>query len=703
MLHKRVIEVQEAGNSIVGYKTSEEDQKYKKIKQEIESASSEMDDYLRVIDPILNFSTDVELIRSSKSEIVQNALEIVRSILKSQSATIFLFSKNGDLERFGIDAIDKDGQSVNNDWYLDERYTIGETFTGKAADPKGSKYAKIQSTTDLFNADFGERSKSEYLNKFGTLKSSIAVPLNGRNKTYGVLRIINKDNGTEVFTEDDVRYLVFLAVHIANALSNFRRDVQVRVFKHLSRLLIQSAYNSFGRNSSLEEVYQQALDLLVKNPETAFKSGVLRVEGDNNHLEVVATSISDEVTEVRDNASVKIGTGLAGKVAQSGKRLILQKIHQPKQVKKFRNYKWIIDNKFESFGCFPLIAKEQIVGTLSLYTGYNYDFHPESIEFVQSVADLIASFVHGMQQEKIKQILQQEIVSGVISLTEMQPTRDMSFELTQPTQVKRVHQVNNQLKNRGILGAILSTKFNSNIKTFRYLPNLLIRFLVVGLVGSLLDLSGYVAKLDNPTLFFIVFLSALSIFVDEILNLVSMENSKVEETTKSSEVAATTQTQTPNINRKYLNDADSLLDLDLISRQVTNSINQLPDLISSDSKDELIMYLNLSCQSSAIVDQKFSFSIQLLTEQLEGNINAIAVSDLNSTQITCEIEVVLRDHNFKVEGGNTRILQVTPGKDHEEKFVVTPRYLGEQQIRVDFYQYDRCVGTVRQNILVLEN
>ncbi|HCF30290.1 MAG TPA: hypothetical protein DEV81_24525 [Cyanobacteria bacterium UBA11049] len=388
----------QAGNSIIGFKT-EEEKKQAKLEEEKKQAK-------------LSFRTEVSLIKKSKNEIVKNALKIVREKLKSQMAAIFLFSKDGLLERIGIEGIDKDGNFVENDWYKEESYQVGESFTGKAAQIKeGSNYGETQYIRNLDETDLKEESRRKYEEKFGSIKCAIAIPLNGRNKTYGVIQVVNKIDSTKnipfseaLFSEDDVRWLYFLAAYIANALSNFRRDVQSGILKYLSHLLIRSNYNSHGRDrNALDEVCQQTVDLLVKNPETAFKAGILRIKNDNSHLlEVTATSISNGVTENRDNKPIKIGDGLAGRVAESGKPLILQGIRNEPQINSFTNRSWINENRFESFGCFPLLAKEDVLGTLSLYTGYNYDFYPDSIEFVQSVADLLASFVYRLKLEKIE-------------------------------------------------------------------------------------------------------------------------------------------------------------------------------------------------------------------------------------------------------------------------------------------------------------
>lgn len=396
----------ELRDSIVGFEANKSS-KVEKLKKEIEGNKDPLE--IRIV--------NASFIRTSKQEIVQNALKLVCDKLNAQTAAVFLISKNGVLERAGIYGLDKYGKSLSNEWFSEEAYQVGESFTGRAIRPKeGSGYGEIQYTENLNSENLKPKNKKEYLDKLGDLRCAIAIPLNGRNKTYGVLRVVNKiDRITakdEVlspskapFSKDDVRLLLFLATYIANALSNFRRDVQVEILKYLSRLLIQP---SPGTDRSLENTYQRVVDLLVQNPETAFKAGILRIKNDSSGaLEVKAISFSPGVTDNRDNSPRKDhDDGFLWLIAENRKRLILQDIQKEDQISQFKNKNWIKDNYFQSFGCFPLVAKNETLGTLSLYTGYNYEFYPDSIEFLQGVADLIASFVFEAKLEELEHYLQ---------------------------------------------------------------------------------------------------------------------------------------------------------------------------------------------------------------------------------------------------------------------------------------------------------
>lgn len=356
-------------------------------------------------DPLETRNLTAELIKESKKKIVENALIVVCKNLACQSAAIFLFSKSGRLDRFGIRGWDREGTEISDDWFDDEGYEVGVSFTGRAAEPKFQGYGQIQIAEDLGKQDLYPRSRKEYEDKFGKLYSAIAIPLNGRNRTYGVLRIINKIDTTdkkrilkEPFSVDDARKLLSLSNYVATALSNFRRDVQSHILKHLSHLLINNSSNSLD---SLRDVFQSIVDLLVQNPETAFQAAILRTKDRNGAFKHEASSLFDEVSKDRVNYLKVPNEAPIWMVPAKGKRLIIQDLQNSPLLSDFRNEKWARKNHFQSFGCFPLVKKNDVVGTLSIYTGRNYKFYPDAIAFLQSVADLLALFLFKLKQEEL--------------------------------------------------------------------------------------------------------------------------------------------------------------------------------------------------------------------------------------------------------------------------------------------------------------
>jgi hypothetical protein len=435
-------------SEIISYKPSDEIKEYESIGKELSAARSQYarirdilrrDDLQRqeCIQEIQKISDQIERdqgdfilgaidyqkIKESKSDIIDKILKVTCEKLKAQNASIFLISKDGVLERAGIYGHDVNQKEIDNEWLSGESYgVLNSFFTGKAALHKGtSPYGSIQYTEVFKGSDKEENSIFEqYYEKLGDLKNAIAIPLSGRNKTYGVLRIINCTDsrvpGIFPIKSCNFRlYLTTLSTSISSRLSYFRRDVKSSLLEYFSHLLIQSTCDT-------EEIYQKILDLLVQNPETAFKAAILRVKAQNNSLRVKAKSLFEGVDINRDDQDRQENDrSFLSSVVLGKKRLIVQDIQSLintddeaiKENHPFKNDQWIKKNGFQCFACFPLMTKEnEIQGTLSLYTGYNYEFHADSIRFLQGIVDQLSAFLFRLKLEKQKQDLQSTILGN---------------------------------------------------------------------------------------------------------------------------------------------------------------------------------------------------------------------------------------------------------------------------------------------------
>lgn len=121
----------------------------------------------------------------------------------------------------------------------------------------------------------------------------------------------------------------------------------------------------------------------------------------------------------------------------------------------------------------------------------------------------------------------------------------------------------------------------------------------------------------------------------------------------------------------------------------------------AEPRRPLLRYPELECQEQVILHQRFSLFVHLLIQPPEPGAEAIAIEDTGTPELP-EVEVVVRARGFDVEGSDTRTIRVERERDTEERFVLVPRKLGEQEIRVDFYQHGRYLGTARRRVLVVE-
>ncbi|MBE9005291.1 GAF domain-containing protein [Fortiea sp. LEGE XX443] len=397
-------------------------QKFEQIRDNLFRKS--LDECLKYPNKLLK---DLQKVRNSlkrlddKDHVIEKALQLVRERLNSQTAAIFLFSKDGYLHRQKILGVDANSYEIDEKWFEDEAYKPGESFTGKAAIPSEDSFGKPYSANDLSEILLDTKSKEKYSEKLGGIYSAIAVPLDGEHKTFGVLEVINKfdplrkqpitDSG---FSQEEIHWLSTIGLSVASAISNLRKKIQVKLLGDLSDSLVGSCNN----DSDIKEAYRSVVQRLISE-NTAFEVCILRVKNKKGFLEVVDKAGVERIIwnkrldEPRSNED-----GLVGNVMSIKKYVIIQGINN-QNIKEFKNQDWIRLNEFKSFGCFPLIYKAEVVGAISLYTGYEYDFHPGCQEFLQRVASLVAAFIGRVKES--------EAVNHIVQELDNCPTQSMDL------------------------------------------------------------------------------------------------------------------------------------------------------------------------------------------------------------------------------------------------------------------------------------
>ena len=138
-----------------------------------------------------------------------------------------------------------------------------------------------------------------------------------------------------------------------------------------------------------------------------------------------------------------------------------------------------------------------------------------------------------------------------------------------------------------------------------------------------------------------------------------------------------------------------------VNQPQTQSIDNRQAFLEASSL--LLRYPNLECPNQIILNEKFSLFVQLLIKQPKSITQAIYVENSCTPAQLPEIEVVLRTpRGLDIEGNDYQLMQVKLDSDSSVEFNLTACKLGEQEIRVDFYQCDRRIGTERCSVLVMK-
>jgi hypothetical protein len=377
-------------NHLIGFKTKEDLETEDILKEEVDYITDSDKNPKPDGNDVSHFqlgqqdpqnSRNLLISSSSEKEVVKNALNIAYKELHCQTAAIFLISpKDGLLKRVGIQGKDRYGKAVDDSWFEDESYEIGESFTGQAAKPPvSSRYGKTKISLDFSKESLINRDK--YFEKFGKLKGAIAVPLNGRLKTYGVFRVVTDT----AFSYEDILSISLLGGAIADAITNFHADTESRITKFLSSALINSSSNDFDYNK-----FYRTLSLAIGS-NSIFKAAILHTRSDA----LAAMEERHRFPEKNGNDDVVLYENLLNRVYNSRKSQIVKETSMS-SMDEFVNTTWINEHKIKSFASFPLIlpyARKEVIGVLSLFSGQENEFDSSTIIFLKHLALTIAELV----------------------------------------------------------------------------------------------------------------------------------------------------------------------------------------------------------------------------------------------------------------------------------------------------------------------
>ena len=349
---------------------------------------------------------------SNVSLIIEEVSSLIRQRLAPQVMSVFLFSKDGFLERYEICGIDKRGNSIRNSWLEKEKYKPGQSFSGKSA--LGKPYGEPHWSNELDAQSNDFQYGKEYCEKLGFLRCGISVPLNGTRRTFGTIEVINRVGLSThraspdlTYSESDICWLTIVGAHVAAAISRLRKKEEDKIFATISKVLADPALENQPVHSTSRSVYRVVSDKLVDYL-TPYKACIVRLSFDGKNISVTDKSHSDGDEKGwihRVDESRTTGEKIVGKVFQSGKYEIVENIE--KRESEFTNLKWVEDQNLQSFICFPLIILGKVIGTISLFTGYVHEFSESDIEFLENVSFLLAAFWARSRKVKNAELLEE--------------------------------------------------------------------------------------------------------------------------------------------------------------------------------------------------------------------------------------------------------------------------------------------------------
>jgi adenylate cyclase len=206
----------------------------------------------------------------------------------------------------------------------------------------------------------------------------LCTPLLVKNKAIGILEVINKNSN---FIDDDLRILNILANNISIVIENARLfDTSLKKIGELNTI----SKISRDINSILD--LDPLLNAVMENATGVMKAEVSSVllldeEGKELIFRIALGEKGEKVKKIR----LKVGEGIAGWVAKSGKPIIVN------DVKKEPRFNQKVDRKTgfktRSILCVPLYSKEKMIGVIQVINKKDYrPFTKEDEELLHTFA-----------------------------------------------------------------------------------------------------------------------------------------------------------------------------------------------------------------------------------------------------------------------------------------------------------------------------
>ncbi len=253
------------------------------------------------------------------------------------------------------------------------RLRLGEGLTGWAAEA-GQAVAVANAHCDA---------RFKYLPETGeaAFQSLLAVPLVHQDRVIGAMNVQTRTYHT--YTTDQVELLSLIADLAAGALEK--------------AVLYDRMQRQIGELSTLAEVSEtvtsplypdEMLELIVEMAARVMHAKVCSLLLlDEERQELVPRAIRSQNPSYRGQPPIRVGEGIAGRVAESGQPLAVEDVRHDAR---YRYAGIAREEEVSSLLCVPLRLREKVIGVLNCYTGQRHRFSREEISLFSTLANQTA-------------------------------------------------------------------------------------------------------------------------------------------------------------------------------------------------------------------------------------------------------------------------------------------------------------------------
>jgi GAF domain-containing protein len=326
----------------------------------------------------------------------ENLLRLVateaQNRLRAETAAVFLL----DGERL----VRRAEAGIEPDWFPEESYRIGEGLTGKCLIPApGERYGRPVRENDV---DLSHEVIPAHLNRYRQklashqVKHLVAVPLNDRKRSFGVLRVVNRqkeEGGLDAsgFTQEDEDFLAGIAAITAVAIAYAHQVEEVRRRGEELRRLYEAA-QVIASDLERRQMLKRIIDIATKVVASDL-TGVLLVDEDGKPI----TSVESQTMPVPLHQRLR-PRGATWRILTTREWYNVSdtRLHPDE------HNPVIFQEGYLSYAGIPLISQDRVYGVLFVHSRQLRAFD-EHKEILMAFAHQIAVAVHNAQLYEQKQ------------------------------------------------------------------------------------------------------------------------------------------------------------------------------------------------------------------------------------------------------------------------------------------------------------
>ncbi|MFN8492658.1 MAG: GAF domain-containing protein [Caldilineaceae bacterium] len=292
--------------------------------------------------------------------LLQFVVDQVKVKMNVEVASLFLFDRHNEF------LVRKSTAGIEAEWEPDEKYRMGDGLVGNTVAPVGEQ--KYGRPLHFVEADKDPHINLVYLHKYQEklqshlLKHLVTVPLNGKDRSFGVLRVINKleKNGAlsqTGFIQKDVDFLVTIASMIAIAVENTALLQETK--QYLSDIkAVHDSSQTVASSLNREEMLNKVVNIAGRVSSSDHTSIVL-VDDEGRLI----MSVEDHPIQPPPHERAR-PTGMTTQILKTHQAVFVADVTDNPSV----HNPAILDCGFRSYAGIPIVARQKLLGVLFVHS-----------------------------------------------------------------------------------------------------------------------------------------------------------------------------------------------------------------------------------------------------------------------------------------------------------------------------------------------